>query len=213
MRYLALLGDVMPSARFPVYNVHENSTWVNWHYRNIIREAGLIKASITKDYLESFHLYLKDREIKNQIGFYNRNTKDFNFLSNRLERFGIWCLYVGLGATLFRALVYVYGYLGYETLNPAVEKGKNYFNQIAAIIPAIAPVLFGIKSQGEFGRLAKRYAAMEAQLEVINQEVENIEGRLTLSNLRQYAEEAANIMINEVSDWKVLLKARSISII
>ena len=213
MRYLALLGDVMPSARFPVYNVHENSTWVNWHFRNIIREAGLIKANVTKDYLKSLHMFLKDCEIKNQIEFYEKNTKEFNLLSNRLERIGWWCYYAGLGAVLCRALVYVYGYLGYETLNPSVERGKNYFNQIASIIPAIAPVLWGIKSQGEFARLAKRYAAMKAQLVEINQGVENIEGKLSSKNLRQFAEEAANIMINEVSDWKVLLKARPISMI
>jgi hypothetical protein len=54
---------------------------------------------------------------------------------------------------------------------------------------------------------------MKSQLLEINQEVENIHGRLTSQNLRQYAEEAASIMINEVSDWKVLLKARSISMI
>jgi hypothetical protein len=66
MRFLAPLGRTLPAFRVPAHDVHGDPrrSWVNWHFRAIAREAGLVNARIDTGYLEAYRQLLVGHEIK-----------------------------------------------------------------------------------------------------------------------------------------------------
>jgi len=213
---LSLVGRVMPSVRVPAYNKHADTSWINWHYRAIIREAGLIQAKMDSDYLRDFKRFLGEYEIGGQIAFYSEKALLFERIATRLERIGMSFFYMGLAAILLRIIPYALKYF-YSTTHGSVfpytaqlATGITVMNMLSLLIPGFAPTFFGIRSQGEFFRISRRYEAMKARLEEIRHTLED-GNSLTYDRLSAAVLESAESMVNEVSDWRILLKAKALS--
>ena len=206
--YLYLLGRVCPPVKFSAYNEYAQATWINWHLRNIVRETGLANVRMNADHLKDCWYLISENEINGQIDFYKRNTKNYQIISRRLEKAGILFFYLGILAICLRVGAYFYGL--YHPEDIIVPDLKTFFNELSLLLPALGPVLMGIRSQGEFSRLADRYFALSQSLHQIYDLLKS-RPALSLKDLSVLAESAAETMLSEVSDWRILVKGKALS--
>jgi hypothetical protein len=212
LRFLSLIGEVNYTSSISGFNALEEAKWVNWHIRNIARGDGLLNVTMTMDYLKSVKDLFRDKEIDDQVQFYSVNMSNFYLISNRLEKVGMWSFYIGFLAILSRVGVYIYGYSFGLLDSTTVKFTKKYINEASLIFPALGPFFFGIKSQGEFSRLAKRYEGMVGKLKNISQKLYSME-EVSKKLVGDIILQSNQVMLEEVSDWRILLKARTISFI
>jgi hypothetical protein len=85
---------------------------------------------------------------------------------------------------------------------------------VLAALPAFGAALASIANQGEFARLAKRSAAMTSTFEEFARRVGELEQRLLaesaepttqLADVITLATEITQVMVDEVSDWRVVV--------
>jgi hypothetical protein len=85
---------------------------------------------------------------------------------------------------------------------------------VLAALPAFGAALASIANQGEFARLAKRSVAMTSPFEAFAQRVRELEQRLLaesgepttqLADVITLATEITQVMVDEVSDWRVVV--------
>jgi hypothetical protein len=72
-----------------------------------------------------------------------------------------------------------------------------------------------IKNQGEFARIAKRSRAMAERLEQMNKQAKPLLESATAlhsSEVAKYAFDVAQLMVDEVLDWRVLFLDRPLTL-
>jgi hypothetical protein len=82
---------------------------------------------------------------------------------------------------------------------------------LCAILPALGAAIAGINNQGEFARIAKRSESMVERLTEIDQRIDDLLGRgsrLQSSEVIVLATELAQLMVDEVSEWRVVFQDR-----
>ena len=86
---------------------------------------------------------------------------------------------------------------------------------VTAVAPAFGAALFGIRSQGEFERIAKQSEAMSAELRSVKNDLTRLaeaDQGLTARTLGEVAVAAASVMLSEVVDWRLLLHAKRLDL-
>ncbi len=84
---------------------------------------------------------------------------------------------------------------------------------ISAFFPALAAALAGISNQGEFSRVAKRSAAMADSFEKFSEQIKallhtEVPSGPKLSQVVPLAGRIAQVMVDEVADWRVVFTDR-----
>ncbi|HEX3657510.1 MAG TPA: hypothetical protein VHV55_17095 [Pirellulales bacterium] len=88
----------------------------------------------------------------------------------------------------------------------------DFFRCIAA---GPGAALAGIRSQGEFHRVARRSEAMAARLDELRLEMASVPTRADEPNsvrLNHCARRVAQLMINEMLDWRVVFQDRPLGL-
>jgi hypothetical protein len=201
MRHLLPLGLGVPFSRPPAHRgaaADLRLTWMNHHFRAVLREASLLAVRCTPEYVESVRGMLAREWIGPQHAFHGRRSEEFRHRMHGLERRARWCFAAALAAAV----------LHLTHLLPDALSGL--LLAIAAGAPAWGAALHGILSQSEFKRLSRRYASMEQCLGAIAARLEGRAQTPSLDELRDVARDAAVEMIEEVNDWQVLYRAHVI---
>jgi hypothetical protein len=223
IRFLIPLGGGRPFPRAPIHHgVYENlnQTWMYWHMRAIGRAAGIPPAKVTPDYVHDCLRYVA--EIVNgsdgQLKFHRDTETRSNEIGHRLH----------VTATLLFVLtivsIAIHLALGLSSSASIPPWLPTYFLTLhhaaidrwlvltAATFPALGAALSGIANQGEFARLAKRSAAMGDAFEQFAGLIEELQSRddqkrppLKLSQVVLLASKIAEIMVDEVADWRVVV--------
>jgi hypothetical protein len=193
LRFLAPLGLTTPAFRVPAHDTYGDprSSWVNWHFRAIVREAGIVGTRIDKDYLKSYRDFLSSKEISAQIDYHNRNSPRFRRINHILHLIG-----GGLFVLTFIACAVhlrVHSYL---------------LTFLAAVLPAFGAAFYGIRTHGEFGLIAKRSDAMSAHLENLKNELDNPALVPSYRLLGYIAENTAQVMSSETLDWRIVFQSK-----
>ena len=82
----------------------------------------------------------------------------------------------------------------------------------AAALPAVGAALAAINNLGEFQRLAKRSRAMSANFDALEAELKTLGANARpprLADLAPIATRMASAMIDEVSDWRIVVNDRA----
>jgi len=193
LRFLSPLGLTTPAFRVPAHDTYGDprSTWVNWHFRAIVREAGMVGVRIDKEYLAAYRDFLSRQEITGQIEYHMRNSPRFHRIHGTLHIMGI-VLFV---LTFFAVLVHFFWHSDVLTL-------------ISAVFPALGAAFYGIRTQGEFEQIAKRSDAMSAHLENLRSELVKADFVPSYRLLGRIAENTAEVMSSETLDWRIVFQSK-----
>jgi hypothetical protein len=197
MRFLFLIGRFSRTDR-----VHEHSlrgaqrkTWVDWHFQAAVREAGMVRGKLDREYCIAYRKLLIEYELTSQIQYHAHNAQQNRRIDSRLQ----W-LATGL---FLGTLVVCAAHLLDKNLNH-----QGYLVQLAAILPAFGAAVHGINSQGDFRNVARRSADMNKWLSDILSRVRIAGDEICSDDLAEFAEEAAGVMGNDLLDWRVDFQER-----
>lgn len=199
LRLLIPLGGNWAFRRLPAHwesYGNPSRSWMAWHMRAIARATGLPNARLDDRYLRECLGYIKGVVAK-QLEFHVDSHHGAAGIDHWLHRGAIWLL----GATVVCILAHMLPVM--HGLAPVLVLG-------CAALPAFGAALHGIKNQGEFARIAKRSEAMAAQLQALLGAVEQLEHAETLrsADVGRLARRAAELMVDEVLDWRVMFVDR-----
>jgi hypothetical protein len=221
LRVLIPLGGGRPFPRTPTHlGVYGNlsQTWMYWHMRAIARGAGIPNARVTHDYVLNCLSYI-DRIVggpdEGQFKFHKDTETRSEHIAHRLHKTSAWLFGLTLFGIALHLLMELLGSaavpMGMKFEIPEhVRKGIDHWLVLAsAFLPAMAAALAAISNQGEFARVAKRSAAMADSCGRFTRQISvlrsgNARGVLKLSQVIPLAAEIAEVMVDEVADWRVV---------
>jgi hypothetical protein len=210
--FLAPLGWTLPSVRpRPLYERDDpGNTWVSWHFRAVMREAGLPFARADAQYLQKC---LKDvnADIQHQVDYHDRNRKELSRIYKHLH-LGSLALF---GLTLLACILHLTLENSWATerltslnLTAHAHWVSNFLTVLAAALPTFGAAIAGILSQGEFHRNADHSEAMQQRLNQIASAAIHPETTSVLKAIGQLAEEAAEVMVFELLDWRSIFQVK-----
>ncbi len=209
LRLLIPLGGGRPFPRLaPHLGQYGNprESWMHWHVRAVERAAGLPQQRFTPESLGECLSDLK-KVIGQQVDFHEVNSRRSERLDHRLHTLGLWLFGMTAAAVGVHFLPHLVGWAGGSLEWP--DSFARGLTAISAIFPALGGALAAINNQGEFARLAKRSHAMKERLEEIQQEISTLEkSPPTSSRTIEIAVRTAQLMVDEVSDWRVIFQDR-----
>jgi hypothetical protein len=205
--YLYPFGSVFENAKDSFFIPGKKSSWTNWYYRGIIRQAGIPDVKFDEDLFYK-HKKLLLNLLTRQIQYHEEKVEKHNRLTRFFEKNGLLLYNIGLVVTLLRVVVHFLKIPFNRQVN-SVELPL-FFNMLSMIIPAFATALFGIAAQGNFQRLEQRSKAMAELLSAQKTRITGIK-KPGYSSLKTVAEEISDILISEILDWNILTKSKGIS--
>lgn len=205
LRFLAPLGRIPPLSRPPAHQLDGDprSTWMGWHVRAVAREMRLPSTRFDDAYLENCRKLLHDGlivgngEVYGQVEYHAGNADRLDRLDRHLKAASV-PIYAATPLTLI--------ILFFITSPPP------WLGLIAAVFPALGTAIAAIGTQLELGRLIKRSRSMAKQLERIAVEMTPRTPPLSSAALGTAAEAAADAMIGEVLDWRVVFEVKSLNL-
>jgi hypothetical protein len=213
MRYLAPLGLSAGFTRPPPHARRHGdltATWVNWHYRTVLRNAPMLTGTLTAEYLGACRRMLRDEWIGGQLDYHEDRADRFHTALHSGER---WAQRLFLG-TLVAASLHVLlelpqlvGFQAPDWVHPVLVA----LTVLAVALPAWGAAVHGVLHQGEFERLVERSESMIAGLTALRARLvaQDQPGSAALARL---AIEASEEMLEEVVDWRVFYRAHEIPV-
>jgi hypothetical protein len=192
LHYLRPLGRVPPLARPPVFYRETGSlegTWMNWHLRAIAREAGMVRARFTPEYVRACRAMVADGWLASQVAYHEGNAERLETITERLHL----GTSIGVGLTLVAVLAHQVW--------------------LAIVIPVWAAACHGIGKQGEFQRLVDRSRAMAGLLARRRGELLALPPDPVVPPSVQMTERTLAValpMLDEVIDWRIVYRAHDI---
>jgi hypothetical protein len=197
-RMLAALGEV---ARMPGAAAHQEKAadWTAWYGRAVVRQQGLSPACFDQRMVEQAGVFVRG-EAAGQVQFLLRRAARFDVMARRLTQIGVALSICGIAFAGVRAAMLLAG------AGPPLLRG---FNEMALVLPAMAPVFLGLLSFNEYSRLATRYRAVAAELRVQIAALDRAPPRRAA--VLPIARRIAEVMLAETADWQLIIKARTVS--
>ena len=159
--FLLPLGATSPAIRVPIPALHADpsSTWLNWLFRAVVRQAGLFDARVDEAYLRQCRSLLVEDVLRGQADYHERVSRRLGSLHHRLHYFTV---------LLFLAAVLVSG-LHYRHVEWTRLEQLPFV--LAVLLPTIGAAVHGFLSQGDFENVALRAEGAQRQLARLADEV------------------------------------------
>jgi hypothetical protein len=174
--------------------------WPSWIVRATARRIGLPPSGVTPEVLAGARARLSGL-MNEQIGFYEGRAGDFNIIAHRLSTLADVCYWLGLAALIAR--------FGVRMCCEANDQLLLLANLGCLLFPALAPVFLGLRSQGEYAKLAQRYSAMATILKGAEGQIER--SGAAVPAFTDITRRITTTLLDEVADWQILIKSHEIS--
>jgi hypothetical protein len=180
----------------------EEPTWTGWYARAIVRQQGMRVGALDEPGLRAARATLA-AVLLDQCGYNLRAAGRMAKLERRLEKLGSLLFLLTLAAAgLFLAALY---------MKVPVGPWTTYLvTAIAAGLPALATATYGIRVIGDFEGVARRSERTHLALDRIAKAVD--QDALDLALLRARARAAADVMLGDVSSWRLAAESRTLAI-
>jgi hypothetical protein len=208
IRHLRIVAPICGKPPLPPVPAHHamhglpEATWMNWYLRAVTRAMGLTTTTLDRGYLLD-HLRQLRTYLKGQVGFHRSGERRGESIESRLH-LGIG---IALGLTILACVLHLIH-------APIPGHLLTFF---CGFLPAVGGALAAINNQGEFRRIAKRSHAMHTSIARLIIRIDSLESKMKapetaatafLPAVRELSEDAADLLVREVLDWRVLFLDR-----
>lgn len=209
LRILVPLGGGRPLPRTSTHLASYGDparSWMYWRVRALARATGLPDVRATPDYIASQRAELlafvgDDGRCgggsRGQMGFHHLNCERMERIHHRLHRlalilFGITVAAVGVN------------WAARVALPQQSDRLTDWLILVSACFPALGAALATINNQGEFARLQRRSHAMAQGFAVMRARILGL-GQPTLAGLTELAAQIAAMMVDENTEWRIVV--------
>jgi hypothetical protein len=181
----------------------EEPAWTGWYTRAIVREQGMRPAILDAAGLQQGRATLRSL-LADQCSYHRSTEKRMEKMERRLELIGA-VLFI---LTLLALFVFVLTVLVDVPLRARISFAVT---GIAAGFPALGTATFGIRVIGDFDGIARR---SKRTYEVLQRIIDAIDAEdpPSLTALRARARAASDIMLGDVSSWRLAAESRTLAI-
>jgi hypothetical protein len=198
-RFLTPLGVTLPSPRLADRERSQNDpreTWMFWHFRAIVRQAGLMPVRLDAAYLDTYRIYLWKNLVMDQWAYHRQSVCGRLHRLHRhlhiLETSLIWIVIASAACHLL----------------PVHFGGFPFTMILAAVCPAFSAAFYAIGVQVEIARLIKRSQVMCRQLERAAYQLSEPDAARSSQTLFQAVAPIVERMIAEHLDWRSVIQER-----
>lgn len=225
---LAPLVRVTPLTRMPVHNKYgdPDATWMNWYFRSIVRNVGLVGSStmntvkspqmlaLNAGYVDAVRQLLQKEWLDDQYNYHAHVAHRFRFIGNIVRLFTIALFVVTIGA----CFVHLYHItFSHEDVVSTVASLSHWrqgalLTILVAVLPAFLAAFHGLSKQGEFERLTERSEAMADHLGHIGKRFANMtydEHHACAVTMGRRAVDISRMMLEEMLEWRVIYLAHA----
>ena len=196
MRSLKVLGVAAPYSPGTAANPLAER-WVEWHAATVWRAIGCPSGRMDPAQLGA------EKEIEPQVAYHRKAAEKALSLDRRLEVFGTFVF----ALALLSSVVLLTGFLFAPEW---VAENYNWFTVLSAGLPAIGTAVAGIRLQGDHGASAARSQHTSLVLDKVRLRLEAEER--SLLRAADLAEQAAQTMLSDLNEWKLLAQQRGLSV-
>ena len=219
MEILWPLGGVLPSFHPPVHAIdaEQQGDWVNWLFRARLRETGMASARLTRQYLDVYRRCSLKAMIDDQASYHSTTAERSHRIETRLHRLTAGFFLATLAACIIHATKHLlHGGAESGTLEELLKAAGTPENAMLTVLAALAPALgaaiSGISGQGEFARIRRRSASMKHHLESLSVRLSQASMPVTSDALGSIAENASQVMTEELFDWRVTVSLKELEL-
>jgi hypothetical protein len=212
IRELSLMAPLGGGAAAPRTPAHladygdPKQSWMYWLYRALARAACLPRARVDQAYvdaqLERLDAFLGDAHGgSGQLGFHTAAAERHERIHERLHALSLGLFGITLAGVASNWILPLF------TRVPPHWAG-HWLVFISAFFPAFGAALASINNQGEFARLQRRSQAMAQGFSAIRVRIAALRAEdqpPQLADVAQIAERITAMMVEENSDWRVVV--------
>lgn len=191
--------------------------WIARHLRRIVREAGLVSAEVNRAYLKNLRRYLVEAELKPQIDYHEKSSVWQDCLQKRLYFAAMTFFVIGVIVFAARLLAYQHWPNAANGTSDSLRPEPPYAPKVvlwikvcSVVFPALGAMFAGIRSHGEFKRLAARSSAMRRFHEKQMRELES-GSKTSWEETVRISGRIATEMLAEVTDWRTVIEGKGLS--
>lgn len=179
--------------------------WVDWLVRAVNCSEGMPAVVFDQQYRERYRIYLHVM-IKEQVKYHALNAERNEHIAHALHTFNK----IFLAWIVVVCFLHIFCGLSIPCLPHVLCHGsfvEALYTSMAAVLPAFGAAVAGMLSQGEFERIAQRSEGMAEELQDIADNVKQATDASVLE-LSLQAHDAIAVMSQELSDWRVIFRAK-----
>ena len=217
-RFLATLGRIPPIAAPTTIHSHygdPSGSWVHWHYLAVVKQIGMPDIKLSSEYLRAVARLIKS-ETDEQAEYHDRKAIQNSKIDHRYHVYAVSLFVIAFIACLahfgFKLLESI-PHLGH-TLHDHEQIIKTGLSFLTIVGPAFGAAFAGIRSQGEYERVARHSAAMADFLKEKSEQLNKLQHDTYLNSdsLAKVVDDIAEKRIEEVLDWRIVFHKRPIEL-
>lgn len=217
-RFLATLGRIPPISAPQTIHTHygdPSGSWVHWHYLAVVKQIGMPHTKLTPEYLRAVARLIKS-ETDEQAEYHDRKSIQNSKIDHHLHIYAVWLFLIAFLSCIahfgFKYLEMI-PYLGHA-LHDNEEFIKTVLSFLTIVGPAFGAACAGIRSQGEYERVARHSAAMADYLKEKSDQLDKLQHttHLNSGSLAKVIDDIAEKRIEEVLDWRIVFHKRPIEL-
>lgn len=216
--FLGTIGRVPPlSPPQPIHSHYgdPSGSWIYWHFQSIVKQLGMVESKFSPDYLRAVGRLIK-HETDQQVAYHERKSSENFKIDHRLHKLAVFMFALAaLGCLLHVAepKIASWAYIG-SFIHHHEDFIKVALPFMSIVSPAFGAAFAGIRSQGEFERVARHSVAMAEYLREKSEELDKIHHLTHLNSnvLARIVDDIAEKMIEEMLDWRIVFHKRPIEL-
>lgn len=205
---LTSIGTSVHGIILPAFLKKDGVNWINWHFRAIIRSAGIPNILVTAEQLANTRTLINNL-LDSQIDYHSSSEINNRKISGRLKKASDFFATATFNVILLRVGVYILNALSFIQIMDGhlVDILVKTSNVLCLLFPALMLLFDSVSIQGGYDMLGQRSAAMKNDLKKLRELTSINADYLTL---KQVIHSAAMLMVAEVSDWRLFVNTKKV---
>ena len=194
-------------------SMNDDAPWTAWYLNSVLASTRLPNTVVTSSDIDYMAAELRGH-VKYQRQYHEGNFSKLMSMHHGLEKIGTACLIVTL-VVGFWYVVESFKCFGISPCTTMLKNAKLLVTVMCAGLPVIAGALLAIRFQGDFERFAERSEQTKAQLQKIDNRLEQLLARQPESKTQPGYEELVRIVSDlteiyeeDIEDWHYVYSAK-----
>ncbi|MBA2518834.1 MAG: hypothetical protein H0V24_04155 [Chloroflexia bacterium] len=206
-RFLAPLGRVPTFARLPAHDAYDDPrvTWMAWQAHAVARETGLVTTKVDQAYRDAYLAFVRDGLITGippdtgQLGYHAAASRRFERLERRAADIREGLMWAAIAVAVIQVA---------DSRVLTTWALPIWFAALIALFTALGGAVSSVSGQADAGRVMKRSRAMHERLEHIRGSLDRPEAAASAAILGETAEAAADAMVAELADYRLVFQGK-----
>jgi hypothetical protein len=207
-----LLGVARSSGRWPR---GADTEWPEYYAREVLRELGLPRISVTQAYLTSALSGLLKHHATDQRSYHEAKAQRLTRVHHNLDKLSEWLFMLAVLSVSTFLILLALGH--FRLISPEIPHAlSKTFTFMGVALPALGGAFAGIRYFGDFERFAAISEVTAEKLSEVEGRIETLlaapEDSLRYSQVADIAHAMDDIVVSEIENWQSVFGGKQIAV-